>query len=102
MPRKMKPAPEGVRLVSTSRGTWIAFWEEWEGDTLIDIHPMRPAPDGGITQARERREILAEVERTIAETEIRRLRQENRTLRESGRESRGTANDAQRRYASAG
>lgn len=74
MPRRMKAAPLGVMLAKTTRGSWIAFWEEWEGDTLVEIHPMRFEPNGGITQARERREILAEVERTIQETEIRRLR----------------------------
>ena len=79
MPRKMRGAPENILLAKTSRGTWIALEEVWDGDVLVKIVPMRQAPEEGITQARERREILAEVERAVLNTQ---LRQAERRLRE--------------------
>ena len=95
MPRRMKPAPENIILARTTHGSWIALQEVWEGDQLIEVRAMKRGPTDGITQARERREILAEVEHTIQESEIRRLRAR---LKES--EDRGAR--AAPRYASAG
>ena len=79
MTRRMKPAPEDILLAKTTRGTWIACEEGWEDGQLVALRPMRRDPQGGIVQARERREILAEIERAVLNT---RLRQAERRLTE--------------------
>lgn len=97
MPRKMRAAPEGILLAKTTRGTWIACEEVWEEDQLVALRPMRRDPPGGIVQARERREILAEIERAVLNT---RLRQAERRLNDNDLE-RGPG-PARGRYAATG
>ena len=76
MTRRMRPAPENILLARTTHNTWIACEEVWEDGQLVALVPMRRDPKLGIVQARERREILAEVER--AELNTRLIRAERR------------------------
>lgn len=95
MTRKQKAAPEGITLIKTSRGSWIAIEEIWDGDTLTELRPMRAAHAAGILQARERREILLEVERAILNTKLREAERTIRTLKSSARDTaRDTARNA--------
>ncbi len=99
MTRKMRPAPEDILLAKTTRGTWIACEEVWEDGQLVALRPMRRDPKGGIVQARERREILAEIERAVLNT---RLRQAERRLTEMTTELERGPGPARGRYAATG
>ena len=102
MTRRMRPAPEDILLAKTTRGTWIACEEVWEDDQLVALRPMRadlPEGPGGIVQARERREILAAIERAVLNT---RLRQAERRLNELERGPGPAPGLARGRYAATG
>lgn len=83
MTRKMKAAPEGVNLIKTTHGTWIAVQEIWDGETLMDLQPMRFDPQDGIVQARERREILSEAEKAAMKAELAEAKRKLKQIRET-------------------
>jgi hypothetical protein len=74
--RRLTPPPVGVTPVKTSRGTWIAMYEIWEGNELVNLVPMRSGDGGPIIQARERREVIQIAERARLETENMQLRRQ--------------------------
>ena len=84
MPRKMKAAPPNVSLLKTTRNTWIAFREIWDGDILVDVHAMRlDDAQNSIAQESERRRMLEVAERAMLQTK---LREEENKRREAERE----------------
>lgn len=106
MSRTQRPAPEHILLAKTTHGTWIALEEEWDDKgRLMKLNPLRREPGGGITQARERRDILAEVERAIAaklSTQLRKTERELRQARDALNERDGPTIRRDVRYGAAG
>lgn len=91
MSRRLQPPPANMILVKTSRGTWIALLETWDGEELVDVSPMRTGHDGGgaIVQKSERRGALAQLQIAQLNTELERAREEIRRLGgDGGRDAR--------------
>ena len=78
MTRRQTPAPANINLIKTSRGSWIAVEEIWEGNRLVSLNPMR-TEEGDIAQRRERKLILAVAEKAEM---LARLRRAEKKLRE--------------------
>ena len=101
MPRRMTPAPANVAVFKTSRGSWVAVEEVWDGEQLMELHPLRsPGPDDGILQAHERREMLATVEYAALQAENRTLRKRLKDI--EGRMAERIGGGPEGRYAATG
>ena len=82
-------------MVKTSRGTWVAVEEVWDGDRLLELRPMRFEGDPeSIAQARELREIVTAVEIARLRAQLREAEKRNRALTQMG--------SSTARYAAAG
>ena len=83
---KLKQPPAGIMIVKTSKKSWIALTERWEGDLLTDVIPMRAWDGGPIVQGSERRDVLQKIELAMAATRIQELEAALKRARSGGRE----------------